>query len=364
MMPSSPGNDTDAMISSSGSAGTRADVEVPAMASTLPVAASIVDVVERPDELESVAEELDALSTQPAVSIVDAITGEPVPEAAIYSVARYRGTSPKIGVSDPNGNARVEVASLRRDGLLVLADGYLEYREAATLRDLDSTPHVVKLEPEFTARVQVTLPDGAPATEIPLLVHTQLRGLDDPESIEIVTDENGEATYVSRYEDTSLVVDVEGFSTESLPATTPLATVTLRPGRQVDGRVKDPDGTTIEACRVKLVRDDWQRAIWKESDANGQFTLGGFDAGDEVTLSFFHEDFPGYRQTLTIGQETDLDFVLPEGVTLEGVTRDSDDVPIAGGMAFLMVPSQKTDTKSTVLISTLNTAGMPRSGRG
>jgi hypothetical protein len=123
---------------------------------------------------------------------MDAETGAPVEAAAIYSVRRTRRTSKRVGTSDANGWTQVDPEVLGRDGLVVLAPGYVEKRERARLRDVTAAAHVVELQPSFSTTLRVLLPDGLPAAGIEVTVRPQLRGLENPEPLLLATDIHGE----------------------------------------------------------------------------------------------------------------------------------------------------------------------------
>jgi hypothetical protein len=257
----------------------------------------------------------------------------------------------------------IDPSVLSRDGLFVLADGYVERRESARLRAFENAPYVIELEPEFTAQVRVLVPGEFPAGGARLAIQGRLRGLDDPAPEQHVTDATGTVSYTYRYERTFLRVDLDGFATASLAATTPITTIRLEPGRSVTAVVRAADGTPVEDCRAQWTSARLSEPLRARTDTAGRFSMGRLAPGDEVTVRFYHPDFPGYQSTGTAPQANPWEFVLPEAAFLEGQVREPDGSPAAGALAFLMT-SEDAPGNSTGLVSNLNTAGIPKRGRG
>ena len=195
--------------------------------------------------------------------VTDRSSGAEVPGAHVYLVRVTDVDSTAVGETDADGLLSVSSDVLSRDSLLVLADGYVEHREPATLRNLSEEPYSIELEPVFSATVRVLKPDGSPASGVAIRVQGVLRGLPPPAADEIVTDASGVATYVSRHYDAQIHLDVEGFATVAIPAVTPTTEIRLRPARSVTGVVRDEAGrplsggpVEIEGNRHRRCRDD------------------------------------------------------------------------------------------------------------
>ena len=305
-----------------------------------------------------------ALLPRTNLRVVDARTGAPVPEAAIYSVRRMRRTSPQVGATDADGAAFVDPEVLGRDSLLLLAPGFVERRERARLREVTEAPYVIELEPKSLTTLRVRTTEGDAAAGIGVTVRPRLRGLEDPEPLELVTDAAGEATYAFRYLQTAIEIDAEGFATVATAATTPVQVVELVRGTPLGGRVLDADGEAVAACRVKTTSSRRSQPRVSFSDDEGRFSLGNVTAGEEMTVRLWHPDFPAYQQVGIAPESALWDFQLPDGVVVTGSVNAPDDSPAAGATVFLMQPEPtKEESGRSGTISGLNTAGLPRQER-
>ena len=87
--------------------------------------------------------------------VLDAASGDAVANAEVYFVQLTQLEGIPAGTTDARGVACVPRELLRRDALVVVAAGYVEYREAATLREIDTNTHIVEIQPYFSASVRV-----------------------------------------------------------------------------------------------------------------------------------------------------------------------------------------------------------------
>ena len=97
-------------------------------------------------------------STRSRLRVTDSRTGEGIVGAEVFRVQITRADGIPIGQTGIDGILSVQGADLRRDSLGVIAAGYIEYREPATLRDVATGLYEIELEPQFTASVVVTWP--------------------------------------------------------------------------------------------------------------------------------------------------------------------------------------------------------------
>ena len=243
---------------------------------------------------------------------LDAATGAPVEGATVYRSHVTRIRSRRLGVTDADGIVPLPTEILRRDALLVFADGYVEHREPAALRELSERPLAISLEPVYEAAVRVAFPNGSPAAGIPLAVRARIPGLDPPEPLELRTASDGEVRYPFRHYDAVVEVDIPNFASVSVPARTTVTEIVLRPGRAVRGRVLDAAGDGVAECHVKIESTGLRPAgTTATSDERGFFPMGSIALDEEVSVSFFHPELPGFRLRGTPPVEGDWEFRVP-----------------------------------------------------
>lgn len=108
----------------------------------------------------------------------------------------------------------------------------------------------------------------------------------------------------------------------------------LAPERRAIGRVVDNEGIPIEGVSVTghtyhaLQRFAMHRT---ETDADGRFTLGGFDPrGPRTSIAIRHSGYVPRGFPLGSGTlDVEAEVVLERAVALEGLVLDRDDVPLA-----------------------------------
>ena len=293
-------------------------------------------------------------------SITDAVTGEPVAGARVYTAPIVEARSRSVGVTDAAGILRGAPGALARDPIFVLAGGYSEYREGQRRRD-DATPVTISLQPAPVVKVRVLRDDGQGAPAVPVFVRGRARGLDEREELELTTDQNGVAEYVLRYEDTDVLLEVPGYVTLSLPAQAPEQTLTLRAGARKTLFVRDVDGVPVADCRVEITSDSLVRRLLRTTDDVGVCELAVLAADEEVTLTLSRDDLPVHRVRARPPEADVWSVEMPRGHTVSGSAKNHDGDAAVGAIAFLMVPeARKGEIEAP---SRVNTPGLPESRR-
>jgi hypothetical protein len=130
------------------------------------------------------------------------------------------------------------------------------------------------------------------------------------------------------------------------------AEIVLDDGASWRGRVVDPDGEPVSACRVFASAE---RSVVGESNCSaGKFSLRHLPAGEmEIVVSTEEESRLGRRaltlQTKIVGREQrEQDVSWPKGVTLAGVIIDADGTAIAD--ARLSASPRRADLGSVVVL--------------
>ena len=329
-----------------------------------------VRVARRPEDVPVVAREEPAADVYP-VLLVDSDTGDPVDGAMIHIARVTESTTSPVGKSGADGIAQVPVDILRRDALWVFAEGYVEYREPTRLRDLAGEPYVLELEPVFEARVVVSFPDGSPAlgavVSIQLLSRFPPGDTEQSDPLEYATDADGAVAYAYRHYETMIAVDLYGYPTAAVPASTPTTRVKLVPGRRVVGVVVDSAGAPVEGCRVMIAGiagPAFRRSpTTVVSDASGRFPMGSLASDAEVSVSLYHPELPGYRQRGSAPATGEWVFRLPDGAYLSGFLEAPDGSPLTEAVVFIVVPRETDETPPEGVIAHVVTSKLPERGR-
>lgn len=300
--------------------------------------------------------------------VSDAVTGLPVPAAAIYLRDVERPEAVFVGRTDSDGVLAVPQASLCRQSFAVLAPGYVEHREPAQLRFLADSSYEVQLQPEFEATVAVLLPDGSPAAGVALTIRPRLHGLKDPAALDLVTNEAGLVSYSYRYYHTEVDLSLPDYARVTLPVETPAMSIQLVEGRFVRGRVVDSEGSPVVGARVVIETSSLRRSPHSETTSvTGSFDLGCLAPDDEVRIRFYHSGLPAYQVRALPPKDGVWEFEIPTGLGLNGYVLDPNGAPAVAAQVFVAraetVGGGGDDEAGTGEISGVHTAKRGRSAR-
>ena len=220
----------------------------------------------------------------------------------------------EIGHTDALGELNVNRRVLLRDRLAVRAQGYLEYREPARLRELHGEVYVIVLQAALPARVVVTGPDGSPAKKL----RVTLSGSTGAKQ-QLVTDLGGAATFHWNDSFVTLAIDQDGYAAVQDLAEVPLAEITLQPGKQLTARVVDSDGEPVAACVIEQSTSLWRGPPQRsESSSSGHFTTLSLPPRGTLAMRLQHPDFPTMTINQTLPLRDDFEVVLASGATVVG----------------------------------------------
>jgi RNA polymerase sigma-70 factor (ECF subfamily) len=298
--------------------------------------------------------------TEPVrVLVVDGTSGAPVQGAGVYRAPRTEPRSDLLGTTAADGEILVTDPAALRDPWIVLAEGFVEHREPAARRDAEGVVHVVELEPEFSAVVEVLDPGGSPARGVLVTVRASVRGVGAVEPATVVTDPQGEAQYTFRHPDTTIRISSPGHVGLSLPAVTPRMTVRLRPGLACEGEVLGPGGAPAPECRVRIESPSLRNPVTVTSDASGRFSLGTVDPDEEVALHLRAPGLPAYRFRGRPPRDGLWRLEIPAGFTLVGTVLDHAGKPVAGGHVFVLAPEDEGAGTPEGPAAEVRAAGLP-----
>ncbi len=311
----------------------------------------------------------------PKIRVVDSESGARVEGARVFSKTRRQPLASELGTTDARGELEVPAEILRREGILVLAPGFREYREAARLRDLRpddsasaaSSPRgrlEIALARTNDARVRVVGPDGSPVAGLDVFLDERFPARVAIERSLYTTDSRGEFVYPDRLETTWIDIDTEGYAAVRVPARPPATTIALRTGRAVELIVLDERGDPIPDCRIKVTTSESRRVDWTATtDRTGRCSLGGMALDEDARIRFQHELFPAVVRSGRPPESGVWRFVLPDGLSVRGRVTTPNGAAARRAVVFLMCPDGPAQDADGP-ISSLNTAGIPKQGRG
>ena len=297
-----------------------------------------------------------------SILVLDARNREPVANARVFVSFRTEERSQPLGLTDKDGALKVAEVLLRREAFQILAEGYIEHRESARLRELPDRVLSVELEPELESTVKVFLPDGAPAIGARVTIGARPRGLDAPAPVVRVTDVVGEAGFVYSFLDTVVTVDREGHATASLPAATPVTTIRLARGIESIARILDAEGAPLSGAVVDVVSSASRKvATSHAADAEGNARLGLFAEPEQITLTVRAAGEPVMSVSGKPSREP-WTVRLPASSWARDRVTGPDGEPVTDAVVFVMTPKCAA-SREDGQVSGLRTPALPGKGR-
>ena len=277
--------------------------------------------------------------------------GAPVAGAHVALFTRDQPTPAILQVTDSEGIAEVPRHSLTQDRLVIVAHGALEYREPLSRRTLEDGRYTVELAEAREIAVRVVDREGLPIAGatvdwIPrppfLLPDEHDPAIARAESN--ATDGGGTATFFERHRRNEVRVEAKGYEPVARFAHAPLTEITLIAGQPLQARVVDGQGVGVAHCALRLrdlstahpTQDEIPRSF--ETDARGFVDFGVIDLERERIVDLFPRDLPSLRVTGHPPESGVWEFMLPDGITLEGRVFGPDGEGVERGFVFFALP--------------------------
>jgi protocatechuate 3,4-dioxygenase beta subunit len=278
--------------------------------------------------------------------------GEPVAEAEV----RVFGRIPRFAEagrtrSSVQGRFRVPVLNADNYDVLAVAPGLAPAFEIVTLGPGAAGMPGIRLvmQPGRSARGRVADEKGRPVASARVELKRSPASLIDPSTAppddslhEAQTDADGRfeiAGLPAGWYD--LAVSRPGFLPASEPAlevadagsVLDLGTVTLRPGRNLSGRVTDPDGKPLAGAEVRpvLATPGLEGAVTGE---DGRFLLEGIAPGNELRLAVCRPDRGSEVIEVPELPEVPVEIVLKPAGRISGRVAGPDGEPVAGALVL------------------------------
>ena len=306
-------------------------------------------------------------SSQMTLQVVDAETGEPLPNAKLHlNYLRQDGRGTVVRqVTDANGRLGVDGLQVPFRGLnmFVTADRHVPKVTTWGFGRAMPAEYTMKLERGVTIGGAVVDEAGQPIPGAKIQFDDG-RGNDPAlqENIQFgpdtatVTDPDGRwsCNMVPKdLEQVSLVLTHPEYAetTATIRPDAPEAnhsTITMRAGYTVAGAVQDPNGNPIEGAKVSEVRLNSEYVqLSKMTDASGTFEFKNMKAG-ELMLAVQAKGFaPALRTFQVAGSLATVQFQLGPGQLLRGRITDQDGNPIAGAWAETTRGRRKIEWSAT-----------------
>jgi hypothetical protein len=288
--------------------------------------------------------------------VVAMVGGEPVRGARVRAMwlapgvdadQMMRGPNPEPVVAVGDGDGRFSVTSLRsgRCELRVSADGFLE--EKVEVRVPQTGELVVSLPPELTLEGHIVYRDGQPVAAAQVSPEPQQGNRLMWTSIEQVTMSAPDGRFkiprlhpgqyrISVHPPRTGVSNFRPSRSSIVAAGAHDVRIVVEPGASISGRVTDADQRGLPRVSVGAQISGGGGGIGVETLQDGTFTLIGLEDGATYTVSVNVDNWGGrnpfasmQRPNVAAGT-TGLEFVLQQGLAVDGVVVDGDGKPTAG----------------------------------
>jgi RNA polymerase sigma factor (sigma-70 family) len=283
--------------------------------------------------------------------VVDAETGGSLATAKVRAVYFYAGGVPEEHRPSPDADGLVAIPEPDGPGaqgmnIRVTAEGHVP--KCLSWHETNHTDYVIKLDPALSVAGTVIDEQGQPVPEVKISIDSPGINPNQPENVvfdggnsEVTTDSSGRwvCPYVPReYETVTLILTCGGYAVThaSVPVGKPEsanATLVIKRGFAVTGRVLDPEGRPVAEATVRELHNFGRRKQSTRTAVDGTFALQGVwvpdPADPNMNLIVQANGFAPQIQTVHCAEPTNIaNFTLSKASIFRGRVVDEAGNPI------------------------------------